>query len=65
MPGDGTLHNLTIYAGIVAKLVGGSPFLKVEKETEKLKDMLFVEQAETDRISQMAIENRGGLLKLS
>ena len=63
MPGNRVRHDLPIYARVLTELVGSSPLLQIEEVTEKLKHMLFVEQAKTDCIPKVAVQNRSRLLE--
>ena len=44
MPGNWTLDDLPVHAGIAAKLVLLCPFLKIEQIAEKLESLCLIQQ---------------------
>ena len=64
MPGNGTLDDLPIHAGIAAKLILLRPFLKVEQIAEKLETLSLVQQPQSKRVAKMTLKNDRGLFQV-
>ena len=64
MPGNGTLDDLPVHAGIAAKLILFRPFLKVEQIAEKLEGLCLVQQPQSKRVAEMTLKNDRGLFQV-